>query len=77
MDEIERDHLRLIPGVFTFQSRQEKAFGSMKLNWTRPDVTLLASDGLTVGHSFGNLRSYSHNERSRFFQPVKSCSRAQ
>lgn len=76
MDEIERDHLCLIPSVLTFQSKQEKAFGSMKLNWTRPDVTLLASDGRTVGHSFGNLRNYSHNERSRFFQPVKSHSRA-
>ncbi|KAF4791232.1 hypothetical protein TURU_133241 [Turdus rufiventris] len=33
MDEIERDHLRFIPGVFTSESKQEKAPGSTKLGW--------------------------------------------
>lgn len=33
VDEIERDHLRFIPGVFTSESKQEKAPGSTKLGW--------------------------------------------
>lgn len=58
MDEIERDHLRLIPGVFTFESKQEKgswqpgAGLEVLILQARPDVTPLASDGLAVGLTF-------------------------
>lgn len=83
VDEIERDHLRLIPGVFTLESKQEKAPGSMKLDWrcwyskhVRMSLSLRQMGWLWGLLSFGNLGSYLHNERSRFFRPVKSHSRA-
>lgn len=78
-DEIERDRLRLIPGVFTFESKQEKAPGSVKLDWrcwyskhAWMSLSLRQTGWLWGLLSFGNLRGYSPNERSRFFRPVKS-----
>lgn len=62
VDVIERDHLCLIPGVFTFESKQEKAPGSMKLAWrcwyskhVRMSLSLRQMGCLWGSLSFANL----------------------